>query len=601
MRLPARREVETLGTVLAAGAAVIAALFAASTWQQVLGWRQGEPFGVTDPVLGFDVGFYVFTLPVLEQARSLALALVGLAIAGAGALYLLGGQVAITPFGVRLGERARRHLGLLIALLLVLMAAGAWLDRPRTLLTPTGIIRGAGYTDVHARLPFALAEMAAALVGAGLAAVVRLHRSPGGGGRRRRALRRGGPRRTALRHRDPALRGRPERAGTRSAVHPVQHRGDAPRLRPRPHRAAAAHRRRRADPRRHRPQPRHARQRAALGSPAAARDLRADPGDPHLLRLHGRGQRSLRDRRPAAPGDAVGPRAEPGGAAQPHLGQRAPDLHPRPRPHARPGEPGHGRRAAGAVHPRSAAGLDGEPAGDRAEPVLRRALERIRDRADQGPRVPLPEGRRQRLLDLRGQRRHRPRLAVEEAGVRDPLPRLPAAALRRHHGREPPDLRPPDRPARAEDRAVPHLRRRSVSGRPRRPALLDHRRLHDDRPLSVRLGGGRASQLHPQRRQGGDRRLSRHDHVLPGRARRPDRPRLRQGVSGAVHAARADAGRPAPPRALPRGHLRHAGGGLLDLPHDQSRRSSTTRKTSGRCRRSTAAARRCGCRRTTRS
>ena len=41
MRLPARREVETLGTVLAAGAAVIAALFAASTWQQVPGLAPG--------------------------------------------------------------------------------------------------------------------------------------------------------------------------------------------------------------------------------------------------------------------------------------------------------------------------------------------------------------------------------------------------------------------------------------------------------------------------------------------------------------------------------------------------------------------------------
>ncbi len=174
MSLPARREVETLGTVLAAGAAIIAALYAASTWQEVLGWQQGEAFGVADPVLGYDVGFYVFTLPVIEQARSLAMALVGLALAGAGAMYLLGGQVAITPFGMRLGDRARRHLGLLVALLFVLLALGAWLDRPRILLTPTGIIRGAGYTDVHARLPFALAEMGAGLIGAGLAVVYAL-------------------------------------------------------------------------------------------------------------------------------------------------------------------------------------------------------------------------------------------------------------------------------------------------------------------------------------------------------------------------------------------------------------------------------------------
>ena len=167
--LPARREVQSLGTVVAAGAAVLGALFAASGWQDVLGWQQAEAFGTTDPILGFDVSFYVFTLPVLDLARSFAVAQVGVAAAGVGALYLLGGQLSLTPFGIRLGSRARRHLGLLAAAFLVLLAMGAWLDRPHALLTVDGIIRGAGYTDVHARLPFALAEMAAALVGAACA------------------------------------------------------------------------------------------------------------------------------------------------------------------------------------------------------------------------------------------------------------------------------------------------------------------------------------------------------------------------------------------------------------------------------------------------
>ncbi len=115
------------------------------------------------------MAFYVFTLPMLDLLRSYWLVQVGVAAAGTGALYLLGGQMSVTPFGVRLGGRARRQLGLLGAAFLVLIAAGAWLDRPHTLLTPTGIIRGAGYTDVHARMPFALAEAAAALLGAGLA------------------------------------------------------------------------------------------------------------------------------------------------------------------------------------------------------------------------------------------------------------------------------------------------------------------------------------------------------------------------------------------------------------------------------------------------
>ena len=169
MALPARREVQSLGILIAAGAAVLAALFVASSWQDFLGWQHAETFGTADPILGLDVAFYVFTLPMLDLLRSFAVAQVGLAVVGAGALYLLGGQLALTPFGARLGSRARRHLGLLAAAFLVLLAAGAWLDRPHTMLTPTGIIRGAGYTDVHARLPFALAEMAAALIGAACA------------------------------------------------------------------------------------------------------------------------------------------------------------------------------------------------------------------------------------------------------------------------------------------------------------------------------------------------------------------------------------------------------------------------------------------------
>ena len=97
-----------------------------------------------------------------------------------------------------------------------------------------------------------------------------------------------------------------------------------------------------------------ARERAALGSPAAARHVRPDPGDPHLLRLRVGGQRPLPHQRPPAAGDAVGARAEFGQPAQPHLGQRAADLHARLRPHARPGQPGDQRRAAGAVRPQPA-------------------------------------------------------------------------------------------------------------------------------------------------------------------------------------------------------------------------------------------------------
>src|SRR4029450_4442142 len=97
--------------------------------------------------------FYVFTLPVLEILRGLALTLVLLAAAGAGALYVISGQLGLTPFGPRIGARAQRHLSWLAAAMFVVMALGAWLSRLEELITPSGIIQGASYADVFARMP----------------------------------------------------------------------------------------------------------------------------------------------------------------------------------------------------------------------------------------------------------------------------------------------------------------------------------------------------------------------------------------------------------------------------------------------------------------
>ena len=60
---------------------------------------------------------------------------------------------------------------------------------------------------------------------------------------------------------------------------------------------------------------------------------------------------------------------------------------------------------------------------------------------------------------------------------------------------------------------VPALRPGPVHGDRRRAALLDRRRLHDDRPLPV-LDARTGRQLHPQLGQGGRRRLQRHDELL---------------------------------------------------------------------------------------
>ena len=64
---------------------------------------------------------------------------------------------------------ARRHLALLAAAFLLLLAVGAWLDIPNTMTMPAGIVHGASYADVTARFPVARVLAGVALVGAGLA------------------------------------------------------------------------------------------------------------------------------------------------------------------------------------------------------------------------------------------------------------------------------------------------------------------------------------------------------------------------------------------------------------------------------------------------
>jgi uncharacterized membrane protein (UPF0182 family) len=160
-------------TLAAAGLAGALSLFiagiASSQWLVAWQFLNATPFGETDALFGRDVAFYVFTLPFLDSTRYLALAIVALSFIGSTAAYVIGGEVGVTPTGLHTGGRARAHLALLIAAGFLLLAWGAFLDMPRTLLTPAGIVHGASYVDVAARLPILRILMVAGVLGAGAA------------------------------------------------------------------------------------------------------------------------------------------------------------------------------------------------------------------------------------------------------------------------------------------------------------------------------------------------------------------------------------------------------------------------------------------------
>ena len=171
--LPNRRQLQTLATAVAMIVAILIALFAAGRWDVWMAWRYAVPFGQSDPLLGRDVSFYVFTLPFLELVRGLLQGLIVLAAIGAGAIYFVSGSglTPTFPASFSLSGSARRHLALLAAAFLLVLAFGAWLQRAEFLIPSLGAVGGAGYADVHGRMPATLLLIAAGLAGAALAAL----------------------------------------------------------------------------------------------------------------------------------------------------------------------------------------------------------------------------------------------------------------------------------------------------------------------------------------------------------------------------------------------------------------------------------------------
>ena len=161
-----------LGFVALAIAALVSlfvAGVASSRWITVLQYLEATPFGNADVLFGRDAGFYIFTLPFLDLLRIGLQSIVMLALAGAAGAYIVAGEIALDQAGFRVASAARQHLLLLTAAIFVLFAWGAYLDMPRLLTTPAGIVHGASYVDVMVRLPVFRIMMAVSVLAAGAA------------------------------------------------------------------------------------------------------------------------------------------------------------------------------------------------------------------------------------------------------------------------------------------------------------------------------------------------------------------------------------------------------------------------------------------------
>lgn len=124
---------------------------ASERWELVILLLYQAPFGVTDPQFGRDVTFYIVNLEILRFIQSWFLALTitvtVLSVTLYAAIYLLRGlRFVLTP-------KTMRHLAALGIFLMLVLAFHHLLSIYELALSAGGVVAGATYTDVHARIP----------------------------------------------------------------------------------------------------------------------------------------------------------------------------------------------------------------------------------------------------------------------------------------------------------------------------------------------------------------------------------------------------------------------------------------------------------------
>jgi uncharacterized membrane protein (UPF0182 family) len=159
------------GIARAAIAAVAALLVGAGVgghWHDWILFRNRVDFGVEDPQFGWDIGFYVFQLPFVSFLMDwLFGALVVVTVVTVAAQYRNGGIRLQTP-GVVVRPAVRGHLSILLASIALVRAVSYYLDRFEITFSTRGVVDGATYTDVHAKLPAINLLIAISVLAAGL-------------------------------------------------------------------------------------------------------------------------------------------------------------------------------------------------------------------------------------------------------------------------------------------------------------------------------------------------------------------------------------------------------------------------------------------------
>jgi uncharacterized membrane protein (UPF0182 family) len=145
--------------------ALICGLSAQADWATVQLWLNGGEFGTVDPQFGNDVGFYVFTLPMIQLVLGWLFVIIAICFIAVAVVQYLFGGIRLSGPGRKITSQATLQLSLIVAAFVLLKAVQYWYDRYELLFSNRGVtFTGASYTDINAVLPAKLILMLIAAI-----------------------------------------------------------------------------------------------------------------------------------------------------------------------------------------------------------------------------------------------------------------------------------------------------------------------------------------------------------------------------------------------------------------------------------------------------
>ena len=162
---PHRRRVTAIASGLVG---LFAGAGASANWEVWLRWRHGTTFGVEDAQFGRDVAYYAFTYPFVRFLVGFGFAVLTLSVIATVVTHYLYGSIRLQTSGEKASAAAKAHISVLLGLVVLLKGYAYYLDQYGLMFSLRGVVQGASYTDVNAKLPALRILAVIALICAGL-------------------------------------------------------------------------------------------------------------------------------------------------------------------------------------------------------------------------------------------------------------------------------------------------------------------------------------------------------------------------------------------------------------------------------------------------